>query len=156
MAFASEFDLAIMTGHAVQVLVDDEELRASLAAIRRALVDGGRFVFETRNPLVRAWEGWNPRNAMDVVDPSGRHVRVWHEVESVVGDVVTLTETTSGLDGVPLRVDRATLRFPDVDTLAGFLAEAGLQVEARYGGWFREPLDPASPEIVTVAWSTGG
>jgi hypothetical protein len=21
----------------------------------------------------------------------------------------------------------------------------------QYGGWFREPLDPASPEIITVA-----
>jgi SAM-dependent methyltransferase len=151
MTFDSEFDLAIMTGHAFQVLVGDDELRASLGVIRRALVDGGRFVFETRNPLARAWESWNPRNAIDVVDPSGRHVRVWHEVESVVGDVVTFTETTSDPDGAPLRVDRASLRFLAVDTLTGLLADAGFQVEARYGGWPREPLDPASPEIVTVA-----
>jgi SAM-dependent methyltransferase len=48
MAFDGEFDLAIMTGHAFQVLVGDDEVRASLTAIRRALVDGGRFVFETR------------------------------------------------------------------------------------------------------------
>jgi ubiquinone/menaquinone biosynthesis C-methylase UbiE len=68
MAFDREFDLAVMTGHAFQVLVSDEELRASLTAIRRALADGGRFGFETR-----------------------------------------------------------------------------------YGGWSREPADPASPEIVTLA-----
>jgi ubiquinone/menaquinone biosynthesis C-methylase UbiE len=42
MAFDGEFDLAIMTGHAFQVLVGDDEVRASLTAIRRALVDGGR------------------------------------------------------------------------------------------------------------------
>ncbi len=151
MAWNAEFDLAVMTGHAFQVLVADDDLRASLAAIRRALAGGGRFAFETRNPLALAREGWNPRNAVDVVDPSGRPVRVSHEVESVVGDVVTLTETTSDADGALLRVDRASLRFLDVDTLDGFLADAGFEIEAQYGGWFREPLDPASPEIVTVA-----
>jgi hypothetical protein len=56
--------------------------------------------------------------ATDVVDLSGRSVRVSHNVESVVGDVVTLTETTSDPDGTVLRVDRARLRFLDADTLA--------------------------------------
>lgn len=151
MAWDGEFDLAVMTGHAFQVLVDDDELRASLTAIRRALAAGGRFAFETRNPLAREWESWHPRNATDVVDPAGQPVWISYEVESVVGDVVTLTETTSDQDGAPLRVDRASLRFLGVDTLAGFLADAGFEIEAQYGGWFREPLDPTSPEIITVA-----
>jgi hypothetical protein len=76
---------------------------------------------------------------------------VSYEVESVVDDLVTVTETTSDERGVPLRVDRATLRFLDIDTLARFLATAGFQIQARYGGWSREPLDTASAEIVTVA-----
>jgi SAM-dependent methyltransferase len=151
MTWDGEFDLAVMTGHAFQVLVGDDELRASLTAIRRALVDGGRFAFETRNPLARAWEGWNPENAMEVVDPSGRPLRIWYEVESVAGDVVTFTETTDDADGAPLRVDRASLRFLDVDTLGGFLAGAGFEIEAQYGGWLREPLALESPEIITVA-----
>jgi hypothetical protein len=50
-----------------------------------------------------------------------------------------------------LRVDRASLRFLDADALAGFLADAGFQIEAQYGGWSRQPLDPASPEIITLA-----
>jgi hypothetical protein len=140
-----------MIGHAFQALVGDDDVRASLTAIRHALADGGRFAFETRNPLARAWDHWNPGNAIEVVDPSGRPVRVWHQVEQVAGDVVTLTETTSDPGGVPLRVDRASLRFLDVATLADFLIDAGFEIEAQYGGWFREPLDPASPEIITVA-----
>jgi len=151
MTWAGEFDLAIMTGHAFQLLVGDEELSASLRAIRRALGEGGRFVFETRNPRVRAWETWTPENSTEVVDPSGRPVRISHEVEGIARDVVTLTETTSAANGTPLRVDRAGLRFVDAGTLAGFLADAGFEVEAQYGGWLREPLQPASPEIVTVA-----
>jgi SAM-dependent methyltransferase len=151
MTFDREFDLAVMTGHAFQVLVGDDELRASLAAIRRALADGGRFTFETRNPAARAWEGWNPANAVEVIDPSGRPLRISHEVESVAGDVVTLTETTSDPNGTPLRIDRASLRFLDVDTLAGFLADTDFEIEAQFGGWLREPLGQSNPEIVTIA-----
>ena len=151
MAWESEFDLAIMVSHAFQVLVSDDELRASLTAIGHALADGGRFAFETRNPLAQAWESRNPGNAIDVVDPAGRPVRISYEVQSVVDDVVTFTETTSDPDGTVVRVDRASLRFVNVDTLAGFLADASFEIEAQYGGWFREPLDASSLEIVTVA-----
>ena len=151
MSFQCEFELALMTGHAFQVLVSDEDVRESLAAIRQALVNGGRFAFETRNPRARAWEEWNLANAFDVIDPSGRRLRIWYEVESVQGDVVRLTETTADADGRWLRVDRASLRFLDVEPLHGFLAEAGFRIESQYGGWSCEPLRPASLEIVTLA-----
>lgn len=151
MSWDGVFDLAIMTGHAFQVLINDDDLRSSLAAVHRALAEGGRFAFETRNPLVREWESWHPRNASNAVDPTGRSVRISYEVESVAGDVVTLTETTSDPDGRPMRVDRASLRFLDVDTLAGFLDGAGFEIEAQYGGWLQEPFRPESPEIITIA-----
>jgi SAM-dependent methyltransferase len=150
MPWDSEFDLAVMAGHAFQELVDDDELRASITAIRRALVQGGRFAFETRNPLARAWESWSALT-MDVVDSSGRSVSISYDVESVAGDVVTLSETTSDLEGTRLRADRASLRFLDIDTLAQYLADIGFEVEGQYGGWLREPFSAASPEIITVA-----
>ena len=151
MDWGCEFDLATMTGHTFQFLVDDGELRASLKAIRRALADGGRFAFETRNPRARAWESWHPGNATVVVDPAGRTVRVAHEVDSVVGGVVSLTETTRDEDGISLRVDRARLRFLDADAIRDFLADAGFDLDGQYGGWSHEPLDAGSPEIVTIA-----
>lgn len=151
LSWDREFDLVIMTGHAFQCLVGDDELRAALAAIGRALAPGGRFAFETRHPRARAWEGWTPAQATEVVDAAGRLVRVSHEVESVVADVVTFTETTSDAAGTPLRIDRASLRFLDVGPLAALLRDAGLTIEAQYGNWSREPLDPMSPEIITIA-----
>ena len=151
MTWEREFDLATMTGHAFQALVGDDELRESLTAIHRALVEGGRFAFETRNPLARAWERWNPTNAMDVVDPAGRPVRISHRVEAVVADVVTVTETTGEPGGRSLRVDRASLRFLEPDALGKALAEAGFEIEAQYGDWGRGRLTRESPEIVTIA-----
>ncbi|MEP7022711.1 MAG: class I SAM-dependent methyltransferase [Actinomycetota bacterium] len=148
----AEFDLATMTGHAFQCLVTDEALDRSLTAIRATLRAGGRFVFETRHPQARAWQEWNPPNESSVqIDEIGRSVRVWHEVESVTGDVVTFTETTADLDGSVLRTDRASLRFLDVAGLGSFLASAGFEIDGQYGDWQRGPVTDTSREIITVA-----
>jgi SAM-dependent methyltransferase len=146
-----DFDLAVMASNAFQVFVSDEDLRASLAAIRLALVDGGRFVFGTRNPLVREWEGWRPSTPFDVVDHEGRELRMIYDVEAVVGDVVTVTETTATRAGEPLRVDRAQLRFLDLPALEMFLGEAGFAIEQVYGDWSGAAWTVASGDIVVVA-----
>src|SRR5215510_10703121 len=93
--------------------------------------------FETRHPQARAWEAWHPSNASDVVDSCSRALRVWHNVENIVGDVVTFTGTTAQADGRVLRVDRTSLRFLDPVALDAFLSKAGFEMEARFGDWQR-------------------
>jgi len=153
--WAQEFDLVTMTGHAFQCLVDDDELHRSLVAIRAVLRHGGRFAFETRHPQARAWQDWNPANATDVTDPTGRSLRVAHRVESVTGDLVTFTETTSHPDGTILRTDRATLRFLDPPTLNAFLTGTGFIVDAQYGDWHHQLITDTSREIITIARQPG-
>ena len=147
----SEFDLIVMTGHAFQVLVEDDQLRTSLAAVRTALTEDGRFVFETRSPSARGWEAWTPDNAVEI-SHGGGVVRMAHQVETPVeGDVVSFTVTyTSPSWDEPL-VSRSTLRFLDTDSLSTFLSGAGLTVEEQFGNWDRQPLTDTSPEIITVA-----
>src|SRR4029078_1604100 len=103
-------------------------------------------------PLVQAWKNWNPENATEVVDPAGRSVRVSHYVESVEGDIVTFTETTSDIDGRFLWVDRASLRFFDLETLRVFLLDAGFAIDVQFGTRFGEPFTSEHPEIITIAW----
>lgn len=147
-----EFDLIVMTGHAFQVLVGDDELRASLAAIRSALTLDGRFAFETRNPQARAWEGWTPDRVSEVTDPAGAVVRMWHQVQTPVqGDIVRFTTTYASPGWDRPQVSRSTLRFLDADSLAGFLADAGLAVAEQFGDWDRRPVTSASLEIITLA-----
>ena len=140
-----------MTGHAFQVFVEDDQLHASLAAIRSALTEDGRFVFETRNPSVRGWETWTPDNAVEIAH-GGNVVRMAHQVETpVAGDVVSFTATyTSPSWDEPL-VSRSTLRFLDADSLSAFLSGAGLIIEEQFGDWGKQPLTDMSPEIITVA-----
>ncbi|WP_145907926.1 class I SAM-dependent methyltransferase [Kitasatospora viridis] len=142
-----EFELVVMTGHAFQALTGDAQLHAALAAVRRALAPGGRFVFETRNPAAREWERWTP----DVVDEADG-VSYWREVEQpVTGDLVSFSHTFTHPDWPHPETARSTLRFLDPPALDVFLARAGLSVEARYGDWDGSPPAAGSPEIITVA-----
>ena len=152
VAWDREFDLIVMTGHAFQVLTEDDQLRASLAAVRSALAEDGRFVFETRNPLVREWERWIPGGKGVEIVRDGTVVRMEHaEIPIADGDLVTFTLTyTSPTWDLPL-VSRSMLRFLDVDALASFLSGAGLAIEEQFGDWDRQPLTDASREIITVA-----
>ncbi|QTE00671.1 dTDP-3-amino-3,4, 6-trideoxy-alpha-D-glucopyranose [Streptomyces cyanogenus] len=148
-----EFDLVVMTGHAFQELVTDEEIRVCLRAARAALSDGGRLVFETRNPAARAWEHWTPDRVYEATAADGTPVKVWHEVRTVAPDLarVHFTESYTAPHWPAPRVVRSVLRFLDADTLNTFLTEAGLTVVEQYGDWDGSPLTPTSPEIITVA-----
>ena len=151
-AWQREFDLAVMTGHAFQVLVSDDEIRAALAAIRSALKPGGAFAFETRNPLVREWERWTPQHGVEFSDRDGTVVRFETEVEApVVGDVVRFTNSYRRADWDRAERSPSTLRFLAADTLASFLAAAGFVIEAQHGDWDRSPVTASSPEIITIA-----
>jgi SAM-dependent methyltransferase len=148
-----EFDLAVMSGNAFQFLLDDAGTRASLAAIRRALVDGGRFAFDTRNPAVREWRDWNPDHPYEVVDPLGARLRLHHETSGPDGGgVVTVKTVFQGPHWDRPVVASGSLRFVPPEALDAQLEAAGFAVEERFGDWGRGAFDPErSPSIVTVA-----
>jgi hypothetical protein len=150
--FDREFDLVVMTGHAFQVFLTDDQLRAALAAIRSALIDGGRFAFETRNPLARAWERWTADNVVELVTPAGDVVRFTRaDYAQVAGDLVSFSQTFTSPSWERPKASRSTLRFLDVDTLSAFLSGAGLVIAEQFGDWDRGPLADTSPEIITIA-----
>ncbi len=152
VGWSQQFDLVVMTGHAFQVFVDDDELRVSLAAIRSALTNEGSFAFETRTPLVREWDRWTPGNEVEATDAAGAVVRMEHEVETPVeGDVVRFTTTFTSPSWERPQVSRSTLRFLDADSLSSFLSGAGMTVDEQFGDWNRNPLTDTSPEIITIA-----
>ena len=146
-----EFDLIVMTGHAFQVLLEDDELRVALSAIRRALTPEGRFAFETRNPQARGWERWTPDNAWEITTDDGTFIRSWNDAEPPDGEFVSFSTTFTSPSWDQPRRSRSTLRFLGADRLSEFLTEAGLAVDEQYGSWDRQPLTATSPEIITFA-----
>jgi SAM-dependent methyltransferase len=151
VSFDREFDLIVMTGHAFQVFLTDEQLRTSLAAIRAALTDEGRFAFETRNPLARAWEDWTTDKAVEIVAPNGDVVSFSRHVDEVTSDTVGFTSTFASSTWDKPQLSQSTLRFLDAAALTTFLSDASLTIEEQYGDWNRQPLTDASPEIIVIA-----
>jgi SAM-dependent methyltransferase len=147
-----EFDLVVMTGHAFQELLEDDEIRAAFAAIRSALTDDGRFAFETRNPLVRGWEHWATEYTAEVIDAGGAVVRCESQVWAPVDPGIVRSAgiyTSPGWDR-PL-ASWGMLRFLDAATLASLLGDAGLTIEEQFGDWTGQTLTDASAEIITIA-----
>lgn len=63
IAFDREFDLAVMTGHAFQELIGDDEIRAAFFSVRSALTDGGRFASRRATPRCAPGRSGRPRTA---------------------------------------------------------------------------------------------
>lgn len=147
-----EFDLVVMTGHAFQVLLEDEVVRASLATVRNCLKEDGLFAFETRNPLAQAWESWTPETQYEVIDNSGSVIRMTNAVELPVhGDMVSFTTTFTSSTWERPQVSWSTLRFLDPQELGSFLFDAGFDVDEQFGEWDRRPLSDVTTEIITIA-----
>lgn len=146
------FDLVVMTGHAFQELVEDDEIRGALTAIHEALTDDGHVAFETRNPLDRAWERWPAQYSGEATDASGAVVRRECQVQTpVVGNVVYGRSTFSSPAWDQPRVSQGALRFVDAEALSAFLRGASLEIVQQFGDWDSGPLTDASPEIITIA-----
>jgi ubiquinone/menaquinone biosynthesis C-methylase UbiE len=151
LSLATRFDLIIMTGHAFQKLLTDDEIRAALRAFARHLTPAGELAFETRNPARREWEEWVPDLSRATVTlPDGSKVETHNDIRSAVGELVTY-ETHVGFGPHDRVVGADTLRFIGSAKLAQCLQEAGFARQIWYGNWDRSPVRPESPELLVIA-----
>jgi hypothetical protein len=151
VAPGAAFDIALMTSHVAQCLVEDEAWNETLGELRRALVPGGRLAFDSRDPRARPWEAWNPADSRHEVTLRGdRRVVIWSALSEVRGDRVSYTRHYRFPGGEELRSE-STLRFRSERRLRESLAEAGFTVEQLYGGWRREPVGAGDGELIVVA-----
>ncbi|EHR62984.1 class I SAM-dependent methyltransferase [Saccharomonospora cyanea] len=140
-------DLATMTANVAQVFLTDEEWHATLRAVHTALRPGGRLVFETRDPAVRAWTGWTRERTSTEADvPGVGTVRAWCEVLGVAEPLVSFRWTyVFDADGTTLTSD-STLRFRTREEVERSLQAAGYRVAE-----VRDAPDRPGRELVFVA-----
>lgn len=146
------FDLAIMTAHVFQVFLDDAATLAALANIHRHLVPGGRLVFESRNPLARAWEGWTAEKTRRtaIVEDIGP-VEVFYQWGRVNGDRVTFDAVFTLLATGERRTSESSLRFPARETIEHLARQAGFSSIDCRGWWDGSPYRDDSLEIIVTA-----
>jgi SAM-dependent methyltransferase len=152
LSLDEQFDLVILTGHVFQVFLDDAETRAMLDFARRHLAPEGRLVFESRNPLARAWEHWTEGETREVRDVDGiGPVEVFYQVKAVEAEHVTFDAVFTLLDTGEKRGSESRLRFADRETIARLLAEAGFATPDWLGDFDGSQYSQNSPEIIPIA-----
>lgn len=144
-------DLIVMTGHAAQVFLDDEEWGQTLADCWRALRPGGHLAFETRNPDAQGWSSWNRASSFRTFPlPDGAKFDSWVEVTSVRLPLVDFVGHVQ-LPGQPLRTVPSTLRFRTAGEVEQSLTAAGFTMLTVVGDWDGAPLQPTSRELIFLA-----
>ncbi len=82
-----------------------------MRTVRDHLAPGGRFAFESRNPLVRAWDDWNPDATRERLEVrGGEPVDVFYRVTDERDGLVTFETHHQFADGTAF-VSPSTLRF---------------------------------------------
>ena len=119
----TEVDLVTMTGNAAQAIVEDDDWHRTLDAVRGILAPNGHFVFETREPSMRAWEEWTRAKTYEVVDG----IESWGDLTRVDLPFVSFDATTVFPDGRRV-VATSTLRFRERAEVAADLAAHGFVV----------------------------
>lgn len=136
------FDLIIMTGHAFQVLLEDEDLAAALDSVANLLARDGRFVFETRNPELDWSTRWDTTTTLQTRE--GDVLEERRILERTRSRIVFDTHYRFP-DGSAL-ISRSDLRFFEHHTLLEHFGLAGLELVHFFGDWQRGPFIPSSSE----------
>ena len=143
------FDLIIMTGHAFQVLLSDEDVLETFAMIRKYLKPDGSLVFESRNPEIDWEKVWD----YDVVlDLDGEEIQMTNRLLSRKGEQITHQLTYQFPDET--LVSTSTLRFMPKAKIEACLAKSRLKIDKFMGDWHGGAFDAAtSREMIFVTSS---
>lgn len=146
------FDLIVMTGHAFQVALTDADRRAFLETIAAHLAPQGRFIFDSRNPLMREWESWTPElTRCTLTHPTLGPVEAWHDI---AWDQMRKVATYDSFYQRPTDADpicaTSQIGFVSQPRLAKLIASAGLRVDRWMGAWDGRPYDDGAPEIIAA------
>jgi SAM-dependent methyltransferase len=151
------FDLVVLTGHAFQVFLTEEDQIAVLETIANHLAPMGRFIFDSRNPLSREWLEWTPGlSRRSFTHPDLGEVLAWNDVSYDEQTSIATYETVYELmsDGRRFQA-QSSIAFSPQARLAAMIEQTGLEVVEWLGGWSGEPYTPASPEIIPVGGLPG-
>lgn len=147
--FQSEkrFDLIIMTGHAFQVLLDDDDVIKSFEVMRGHLKPEGVIVFESRKPAIDWAAHWDYDMSLETA-------------EGVVHEARRFLTMRDGSMTFELRyqfpdeelVSESKLRFWSKGEIEAHLTRAGLHIHRLLGDWDGSDFDEKiSEEMIFVA-----
>ena len=145
-----KFDLVLLTGHAFQVFLTPVDQLAALNTIAAHLSPTGRFVFDSRNPKIRAWERWEAQNTKRILFHPIHGETVATTDAEYDGTTGIVTYRTRYKSKKKLFTAESQIRFTAKDELAQLIKQSGLDVSRWYGSWQGQDWAENMPEIIPV------
>jgi SAM-dependent methyltransferase len=145
------FDLIVLTGHAFQCFLTDEDQRAVASTIAAHLEPHGTFIFDSRNPACEEWREWTPELSRRIIMHQGfGQIEAWNDVafdaEREVATYGTFYRAENGRQWEA----QSSIHFASIDAIATRLSEAGLSVRQWLGDWQGAPFEPGAREMIAV------
>jgi ubiquinone/menaquinone biosynthesis C-methylase UbiE len=141
--------LIVMAGNSFQHFLTNEDQDRMMESVRRHLEPGGRFIFDTRNP-VPSELAVPDRYEVDA-EAGGRRIREVHtETYDPVTQILHCTTEKFTEDGAPLGKDAISLRYTYPLELERLLRQHGFRLENRYGDWSGRPFQAESGQMVCI------
>lgn len=150
------FDLVLMTGHAFQCLLTDQDQLAFFQTVAAHLAPGGRFMFDSREPACEEWREWTPGGSQRTLwHPELGQVRAWNDAQhDPASGVVTYGTYYETVDGRRWMA-KSRIRFTPQPEIVRRLAAAGLAADSWNGDWHGGPTGADKPEIIVVGHLAG-
>ncbi|MBT3556848.1 MAG: class I SAM-dependent methyltransferase [Rhodospirillales bacterium] len=149
-----KFDLIVLTGHAFQVFLTDDDRRAVLTTIAEHLKPDGKFIFDSRNPLREAWREWMEsglQSKWTVNHPELGAVEAWSDASQDALSGVLTYETHYRIEATGQVLSAASqIAFPAKEVLAQLIRNVGLSVDRWLGDWQGGTYSEASKEIIPI------
>ena len=152
LSLGETFDLIVLTGHAFQVFLTDKDISAVLATIARHLARGGRFIFDSRNPLRQEWRQWAPQASMRAVThPIFGTAKAWNDASyDAVSEIVTYQTVYQLASTGRILSAHSQIRFAARSKIQELLSEAGLVVERWLGDWQGSDCGDTAKELIPI------
>lgn len=148
-----DLDLAIMSTHVAQELVDDDYFLEVLKSINLFLKPSGYLTFDSRNSEIKLEDfGWSTKDKpSEFLNTEKQKMLLWVEILENINDIVSYelhyfnTETKEEL------FSTNQLVFRSKEKIMNFLNQAGFEVENIYGDWDKTQVTNKSRELIFVA-----
>lgn len=129
------FDLIILSGHAFQVFLTQQQRIAALGTMKRHLSVDGIILFDSRNPTVEEWREWTPELSCETLATKEfGDIIYWNDV-SVHKDIIRYqTFYQQGQNG-PLFCAKSAIAFPSSKEIKKAVELCDLEVRHLYGDW---------------------
>jgi len=151
------FDLVVLTGHAFQVFLTDQDRAEALATIAAHLLPDGRFIFDSRDPAALAWTRWTPaRSRRSLAHPTLGEVAAWNDAtQDPATGIVTYATHYEARKPERSYASQSRIAFPSRAQIAALIDQAGLAVVAWLGDWAGTPYSPQAREIIPLGRLAG-